>query len=125
MARVLLVPSAVDCDPSEVALPWSLLTAAGHVVVTATTTGQRPQADPVMLTGKGLGPLAPVLMARKDAVDAWQRYANEDAVAVASVDVADFDGVVFPGGHAKGMREFLESKDVQRVAKDAFANDNV
>lgn len=131
MARVLLVPSALDCDPSEVALPWSILTAAGHSVVTATTTKQKPVADPVMLTGKGLGPLAPILMARKDAVDAWSAYQScfergaPNVTAVSDVDVEEFAAVVFPGGHAKGMREFLESNDVQRVARDAFTQQKI
>ncbi len=129
MAQVLILPAAIDCDPSEVALTWSLLAAAGHDVILATPTGDPPKADPRMLTGAGLGPLAPVLAARTDARDAWQQLENSDAYhntkAVVAVDVDACAAVVFPGGHAKGMRAYLESVEVQAVARAAFAQNKV
>ena len=33
------------------------------------------------------------------------------------VDPADFDGLVLVGGHAPGMKPYLESPVVQRLAK--------
>ena len=124
MARVLIVPSAVDCDPSEVALPWSLFVAAGHSVAIATTDGSAPLADDRMLRGTGLSLLAPVLKARGDAVDAWHRLSLSPGYRqprrVDDVDVNSFDAVIFPGGHAPAMRTYLEHPGVQQLARLAF-----
>ena len=45
-----------DFDPSEVALPWQILRAAGHIVEFATPDGGPASADPLMLSGEGLDP---------------------------------------------------------------------
>ena len=82
-----------------------------------------------MLHGTGLGPLSFVLRARQDAVDAWQAMQTDVAYAgtraVADLDVGSFAAVIFPGGHAPGMRAFLEDKGIQGFARKAFAADKV
>jgi protease I len=133
MPRVLIVPSAVDCDPSEVALPWSILSAAGHTISFATTTSTPPAADDRMLTGRGLSLLAPILQARADAIDAWERmsrspeYRATTSIPGLGVDADDdaFDCVIFPGGHAPGMRAYLEDERVQALARMAFERQKI
>lgn len=129
MARVLLVPARQDCDPTEVGVPFVVLTAAGHGVVLATPDGGPPEADARMLTGEGLGLLAPVLRADARGRGAWQALRDSptwrETRAVRDVGVDDFDAVVFPGGHAPPMRDYLESADVQRLAVEAFAADRL
>src|SRR5437764_726486 len=47
---------ALDVDPTEAAVSWSVLTSLGHRVVFATPDGQPARADDLMLTGEGLDP---------------------------------------------------------------------
>lgn len=51
MATVLLPLPDTDFDVTEVAVPWRLLTDAGHTVVFATESETPPAADPLLLTG--------------------------------------------------------------------------
>ena len=53
MARVLIPIPARDFDPSEVAVSWSVLREAGHVVCFATPDGRRARGDALMMTGRG------------------------------------------------------------------------
>ena len=46
-----------DFDVTEVAVPWKLLTEAGHRVVFATEEGRTPAADPLLLEGVLFGKL--------------------------------------------------------------------
>ena len=124
MARVLLLPSAIDCDPTEVAIPWSVLSGAGHQVSIATSTGAPPTADPRMLSGRGLSILSPVLRARADARTTWDALraspAYRETARAAEVNLSRFEALLLPGGHAPGMRTYLECLDVQRLAVRAF-----
>jgi hypothetical protein len=56
MARILITPAALDYDPTEVAVPWRVLSEAGHQVFFATASGARARPDEIMLTGEGLDP---------------------------------------------------------------------
>ena len=67
MGHVLLLPSAFECDPTELAVPWKMLGKQGHRVVVATPNGAPPSPDTMVLTGKGLGLVAPILRANDDA----------------------------------------------------------
>ncbi|MFZ3202882.1 MAG: hypothetical protein WA161_03260, partial [Pseudomonas sp.] len=53
---VLIALPNRDFDPSEVAVSWQLLHAAGHRVRFATLDGEPAVGDPLMLTGEGLDP---------------------------------------------------------------------
>ncbi|MFF4394139.1 type 1 glutamine amidotransferase domain-containing protein [Streptomyces sp. NPDC001480] len=108
--RVLMPLPDRDFDVTEVAVPWRLLTHAGHEVVFATEhAGTRPAADPRLLTG--------VLFGQLGAADEPKRFYEALCAAPeftatqgwADVDVADFDGLLLPGGHAPGMRQYLGS----------------
>jgi putative intracellular protease/amidase len=117
--RVLMPLPDRDFDVTEVAVPWRLLVDAGHQVVFATErAGTRPVADPRLLTG--------VLFGRLGAADEPKRFyeqltaAPEFAATAAwsDVDVAAFDGLLLPGGHAPGMRQYLGSPQLrQQVAR--------
>ena len=56
MATVLMPIPARDFDPTEVAVTWQVLSAAGHRVVFTTPSGQPGVADDLMVTGRGLDP---------------------------------------------------------------------
>ncbi len=137
MATVLMPIPALDFDPTEVAVSWEVLSAAGHDVVFATPSGQIGEADELMVTGRGLDPWGWIPLARN--VTLVGRVLRADAAArrayAALLDDGAFraplhwgaarrstyDALVLPGGHrARGMRAYLESAEVQQMAVDAF-----
>lgn len=137
MAKVLIPIPARDFDPTEVAIPWRVLTQRGHTVSFATPDGAAGAADDIMLTGKGLdlwgfvpGLRALVLIGAVLRADANARAAYAEMHTTpafrqplrwADLDAEKFDAVLFPGGHrARGMRAYLEDEGLQRLAL-AFA----
>jgi putative intracellular protease/amidase len=109
MARVLLPLPDTDFDVTEVAVPWKLLTEAGHEVVFATEQGRVPAADPLLLTGVVLGQLG--------AADEPKRFYAEMLPTMAPIRWAaldtSYDALLLPGGHAPGMRQYLGSALLQ------------
>jgi protease I len=125
--KIALPLPATDFDPSEAAIPWRILRAAGHVVVFATPDGAPATADRRMLDGGGLGPWKALLAARADAVAAYGEMANDDAFRRPTtwdrLSAVDVDAALLPGGHAQGMRPYLESTTLQRFAGSIVAAD--
>lgn len=124
MANILIPLPSRDFDPTEAAVPWQILRAAGHRIAFATPDGLPAEADPRMLLGTGLGFLAPMLRA-----DANARRAYADMAASAEFrqplrydDIVDdaVDAVLLPGGHAPGMRPYLESERLQALVADSI-----
>ncbi len=129
---------AADFDPTEVAVSWQVLAAAGHDVVFATPSGQRGRADDLMVTGQGLDPwgfvpglrrltvVGRVLRADADARArlrrrCWKTRLSRRRCTGARPGAAPTTRSVLPGGHrARGMRPYLESPEVQQMAIDAF-----
>lgn len=120
--KVLLPLPDQDFDPTETAIPWKVLTQAGHEVVFATPEGGPGRCDDRMITGRGLGPWSAILRAREDAREAYEAMARSPAflAPVPYASLPDPAGVVLPGGHAPGMKVYLESKDLQRFVGDFF-----
>jgi putative intracellular protease/amidase len=113
-----------DFDPTEVAVPWRLLTGAGHQVTFATEHGGRPPAcDPRLLTGVLFGRLG----ATPEAVGWYRQLAAApeftEPVSWQSLDVARFDGLLLPGGHAPGMKQYLGSHSLQQAVSAFWALD--
>lgn len=128
MTATLLIPLPnTDFDPTEVAVPWRILKAAGHRFVFATPDGGRASADPVMVTGRGLGPLAGLLRADANGREAYRALESDDAfqhpLPYAALKATDFDGLILPGGHAKGVKPYLESTVLQAFVVAMFALD--
>lgn len=108
-----------DFDVTEVAVPWRLLTDSGHQVVFATERGGvAPAADPRLLTG--------VLFGQLGAADEPRRYYREMTadsayrapIAWADIHPSDYDGLILPGGHASGMRQYLGARTLQAAVVD-------
>jgi putative intracellular protease/amidase len=113
--QVLMPLPDRDFDTTEVAVPWRLLTDAGHTVTFATEGGgQAPECDPRLLTGVIFGQLG----AEPEAISFYRQLAASpgftDPVSWRTVDVGRFDGLLLPGGHAPGMRQYLGSHELQR-----------
>jgi len=128
MPAPILVPlPSSDFDPSEAAVPWRLLTEAGFDIRFVTPDGAPATADPIMVTGEGLGPVKNLLRANSIARDAYARLVDDPAfnqpMAYRDMQAADFSGLHIPGGHATGMKELLEAPEIHRVIADFFAAD--
>ena len=137
--NVLLPLPQADFDPSEVAVSWRILRDAGHAVTFATPQGRVATADPVMLSGIGLDFWSRVPALRRLRLLGLPLRANRTAraahgelvhnaafchpLAYATVDPDRFDALLLPGGHARGMREYLESAVLQRVVAALFDAD--
>jgi putative intracellular protease/amidase len=111
-----------DFDVTEVAVPWHILTAAGHRVTFATErSGTRPAADPRLLTGVLLGKLGAAAEAQR-----FYRQLTTDeeflrTISWADIVSADYGGLILPGGHAPGMRQYLSALVLQEKAGQFWA----
>jgi protease I len=125
--KVLIPLPRYGCDPSEVAIPWLLLKEQQFEITFITPDGHLATADEIMLTGKSLGLLKPVLQARQDAVNAYRQMERSvefnTPLKYTDVKAGDFDGLLLPGGHDKGVKEYLESDILQKLVV-GFFNEN-
>ncbi len=115
--RVVIALATADFDPTEVAVPWSVLSGAGHDVQFATADGAPGGCDPAMLEGVFFGQIgatrANVALYR----EMEQSPVFKAPIPFGQIDVHQHDLLVLPGGHAKGMRQYLEDPVLQaRVA---------
>ena len=128
--RIVIPVAGRDFDPTEVAVPWRILSAAGHRVAFATPDGERGRADVLMLTGEGLDPwgfipglrklvaAGAILRAGRAAREAYAALERDPAflrpLPYDALRAEDFDALLLPGGHrAAGMRPYLESTVLQ------------
>ena len=122
---IVLIPiPSRDFDPTEVAVPWKVLQALGHTVQFATPDGRPGQADERMVIGHGLGIWKAVLRADANARQAYAEMVASPAFMqprrYSDLRVGDFDGLILPGGHAPGMRPYLQSSVLQALVVAAF-----
>jgi len=124
MSTVLIPLPSRDFDPTEAGVPWRVLRAQGHSVVFATPDGRAGAADPKMVTGEGLGILAPLLKADAVGRAAYLEMARaaefQKPISYGEIAPADYDALLLPGGHAPGMRPYLESALLQAVVAEFF-----
>jgi putative intracellular protease/amidase len=108
--RVLMPLPDSDFDVTEVAVPWRVLSDAGHQVIFATEqAGTVPAADPRLLAGVIFGQLGAAPEPKRFYADMVNAPEFTSTQAWAALDPAAFDGLLLPGGHAPGMRQYLGS----------------
>src|SRR5262245_52632156 len=118
MARIVMPLPDRDFDVTEVAVPWKLLTRAGHEVVIASERGLTPGADPLLLTGVMFGQLGAEPEAKAFYAELAASPGFVKPATWAAVDAEGFDALYLAGGHAPGMRQYLASSELQaRVAR--------
>jgi len=126
MAFVLIILPATDFDPTEAGVAWQTLVQRGHEVRFATPNGLPAQADHRTLHGTGLGLWRPILQANKNGLSAYHAMAQSPAfakpLAYEQVDMKQVSGLVLPGGHAAGMKPYLESERLQWLVRQAFSD---
>ncbi len=138
MKVIVPLPSR-DFDPTEVAVPWRLLKDAGHEVCFSTPDGKPGAADPVMLSGEGLDVWGFLPLLKKLRLVGLSLRANGTARTAYrqmqedvhfrqplrwdQLHAEEFDALLLPGGHAKGVREYLESPILQAFVAAFFDAD--
>ncbi len=124
MKKVLIPIPNYGFDPTEAAIPWKILSESNIQIIFATPNGKKSAGDEIMLTGRGLGIWKPLLRARKDAVNAYLKMEKSKAfnkpISYSDIRENDYDGIYLPGGHDKGVKEYLESKILQKIVVDFF-----
>jgi len=120
--RVLVPLPDHDFDVTEVSVPWHILTAAGHEVTFATQRpGTVPAGDPRLLAGVLFGRLG----AEAEPKCFYQQLADSDefrhTTGWSDLVPADFDGLILPGGHAPGMRQYLAAAVLQQKVAEFWA----
>ena len=122
--RILIPIPNKGFDPSEVAIPWKLISEKQVEIVFATPHGEKASTDERMLNGEKLGFFKSVLKARKDAVLLYFEMIESEAfcnpLKYTDAKATNFDGLILPGGHDKTVKEYLESKILQQLVVAFF-----
>jgi len=112
-ASILIPLPDHDFDPTECAIPWKICTSRGWKVTFSTEHGNVAQADHHLLKGPILGPLG----AGAKALAAYRRMTQDAAyqhpIPYAEIDPDRHLAILLPGGHASGVRPYLESPVLQ------------
>ena len=125
-----------DFDPTEVSIPWKMLKDAGFNVVFATVDGKRGYCDPIMMSGEGLDPwgwipglkklrfIGLFLRGNKSSRIAYQELEQDESFLKPKrydeLMVSDFAGMSLAGGHAVGIKQYLEDKTLQGFVAEFF-----
>ena len=122
--KILIPLPSKDCDPTEVAVPWKILKQKGFEVQFATPKGIMAIPDQRMLTGDGLFLFKPVLMADGNGRQAFKELSEDlrfcNPLPYEKINILNFSGLILPGGHDQGMKEYLESTLLQRIVAKFF-----
>jgi len=122
--KILIPLPTYGFDPTEAAIPWKLLSEQNFEIVFATPNGKKATGDRLMLKGERLGILKKLLAARQDAVDAYSEMEMSaefcKPIKYADAKATNFDGILLPGGHDKGVKEYLESELLQKLVVGFF-----
>jgi protease I len=126
MSKKVLIPlPSFDFDPTECSIPWKLLKDHGVEVTFATPDGAPAVCDQKMLNGNGLWIFTNILKADTASRKIYEELKNSTEFQTpkkwSEIDSKNYDGVILPGGHAKGMKEYLESKTLQNVVSEFFS----
>ncbi|MDB5226069.1 MAG: putative intracellular protease/amidase [Bacteroidota bacterium] len=120
MKKALIPIPDKDFDTTEVALTWKIFKENGIDVSFATENGAVGETDPLLLTGVIFGQLG----ADKEAKNAYAELQNAQEflhpVKYNDINPKEYDLLFLPGGHAKGMRQYLESKILQQKVVEFF-----
>jgi putative intracellular protease/amidase len=113
MKKILIPLPDNDFDLTEVAVPWKLFTQQNYQITFATENGNRAYCDPKLITGVIFGQLG----AEKEAITFYHELEKTETflhpIKYSDIIAGQFDLLVLPGGHAQGMKQYLESKILQ------------
>ena len=114
MKKQVLIPLPdSDFDLTEVSIPWKYFKDSGFDVTFSTEKGHIGRTDPLLITGVLFGKLG----ATPDAINTYRKLEKDKAfnhpIPYKRIDPETYDALLLPGGHAPGMRQYLESEVLQ------------
>ena len=125
MSKILIIVSNIEFDPTEACVPWKILSEAGHDVWFASGDGNVAACDQATLTGEGIPKHLQSLAARPENREVYKEMAAsprfQNPLAWSGVKPDEFDALVLPGGHAPGVKPYLESEAVHDICRNFFA----
>ena len=113
MPRVLIPLPDHDFDPTESATPWRVCVDRGWTATFATEHGAIAEADHRLLMGFVRGPLGAGAMGLRDYKRMTAAPEYQKPIRYDQINADDYDALLLTGGHAPGMKQFLESKVLQ------------
>ena len=113
MPRVLIPLPDHDFDPTESATPWRVCVDRGWTATFATEHGDVAEADHRLLMGFVRGPLGAGAMGMRDYKRMVAAPEYQKPIRYDQINADDYDALLLTGGHAPGMKQFLESKVLQ------------
>jgi protease I len=129
LANVVMPLPSRDFDPSEASISWKILTDNGIKVIFATPDSQPGSADKRMLTGEGLGIFSHLLKADKNALSCYKQMISSiefnSPLCWKDLSSENFAGILLAGGHAQGMKPYLESQILQNLISDFFKRNKI
>lgn len=118
--RVLILLPDTDFDPTESATPWRVCVDRGWNATFATEHGKVAAADHRLLMGFMRGPLGAGPMGMRDYKRMAASPEYQKPIRYTDINVNDYDAILLAGGHAPGMKQFLESKILQEKVVGFF-----
>ena len=110
MAKVLFALPDRGFDPTEAAVAWRILNAAGMEIAFATETGRAGVCDTLTLMGPPI--FAKILAAQPAGVRSFYQMEPTEPFQspITHDDIVpdDYDALILPGGHAAETKPYLE-----------------
>jgi len=118
--KILIPIPDKDFDLTEVAVPWKRFTENNYQVVFATENGVVAKTDPKLITGVIFGQLGakPYAIAIYNEMLQSKEYNNP--ITYNAINPNEYILLHLPGGHAKGVKQYLESIVLQKKVADFF-----
>ena len=98
------------------------MSGAGHEIVFATPDGLSASCDPLLLTGVVLGQLGAHTEPKAFYDEMLQSTAFNNPIRYEAIDPLSYDGVWYSGGHAQGMKPYLESEALRAQTRIFWAS---
>jgi len=118
--KILIPIPDKDFDLTEVAVPWKRFTENNYQVVFATEKGAVGQTDPRLIEGVIFGQLGAKPYAIAIYNEMFQSKEYNNPITYDAINPNDYVLLHLPGGHAKGVKQYLESGILQEKVADFF-----
>ena len=123
MKKILIPIPDKDFDLTEVAVPWKRLTENGYQIIFATENGAIGKTDQRLIDGVIFGQLGakPYAIAIYNEMLESEEYNNP--ITYSAINTDEYILLHLPGGHEKGIKQYLESVVLQeKVAQFFYQN---
>lgn len=123
--KVLIPIPDNDFDLTEISIPWKHFKENNFHITISTENGKVGKTDPLLITGVIFGQLG----AKPEAIAAYRDLEKDGSflhpIPYNEIDPHQYDALHLPGGHAKGMHQYLESKILQNKVLEFVKQEKV